>query len=270
MSAVATVPIGVANGTYSAPQYTFTSDSNTGLYRYSSDNLGITTGGAACAVFNSDGLSLWNGKKVKLYDTGSSHSVSHKAPALTANVEFTWPSDAGSNGQVLATNGSGTLSWQASVNDPPVGSIVMWPSATVPSGWLHCNGQSVNRNTYQDLFNVIGTTYGADDANHFDVPDMRGLFVRGWANGSTEDPGRVVRTDRGDGTTGDNVGTKQGDLVQAHTHTYVDQVNDGNGNYRWWKGGDNDCASADKQTAPTGGNESRPKNIAMMYIIRAT
>ena len=235
--------------------------------------MGITTGGAACAVFNSDGLSLWNGKKIKLYDSGSSHAVSHKAPALTGNVEFTWPSSTGSNGQVLATNGSGVLSWQASVNDPPVGSIVMWPSATVPSGWLHCNGQSVNRNTYQDLFNVIGTTYGADDANHFDVPDMRGLFVRGWANGESDDPDRASRTNRGDGTTGDNVGTKQDDQYKSHNHNLLY----GSGSF----GGSSGAVTPRGSNTPTvpgitdrisssGGNETRPKNIAMMYIIRAT
>ena len=174
------------------------------------------------------------------------------------------------------------LSWQASVNDPPVGSIVMWPSATVPSGWLHCNGQSVSRNTYQDLFNVIGDDYGADDANHFDVPDMRGLFVRGWANGESEDPDRASRTNRGDGTTGDNVGTKQGDINKSHTH---DTKLDANRVYGHTVSGDategvtspyGNPGHLPGWTIPTnlnatsGGNESRPKNIAMMYIIRAT
>lgn len=302
MSAVATVPIGVANGTNSAPQYTFTSDSNTGLYHYSTDNLGVTTGGDACAVFNSDGLSLRNGKKISLYDTGSSHSVSHKAPALTANVEFTWPNDAGSNGQVLATNGSGALSWQASVNDPPVGSIVMWPSATVPSGWLHCNGQSVERDTYEDLFNVISDDYGADDGDHFNVPDMRGLFVRGWANGESDDPGRASRTDRGDGTTGDNIGTLQSDNEKEHDHYMFTSQNPGSGTggsdtRTEWAAKSPSVDATDYHAREAGtpfsnanweyhisvlpdepdviksgksGSESRPKNIAMMYIIRAT
>lgn len=148
----------------------------------------------------------------------------------------------------------------------------MWPSATVPSGWLHCNGQSVNRNTYQDLFNVIGDDYGADDANHFDVPDMRGLFVRGWANGESEDPDRASRTNRGDGTTGDNIGTLQSDTNKSHTHSYNDPVigshaglkSDSHGTaveYPTVNGGG---------TGSEGGTESRPKNIAMMYIIRAT
>lgn len=217
-----------------------------------------------------------NGKKISLYDTGSSHYVSHKAPALTANVEFTWPNDAGSNGQVLATNGSGGLSWQASVNDPPVGSIVMWPSATVPSGWLHCNGQSVSRNTYQDLFNVLSVNgvpiYGADDANHFDVPDMRGLFVRGWANGESDDPDRASRTNRGDGTTGDNIGTLQSDTNKSHTHAYTSPLI---GTYpnleRDSHGSAVEYPTENGATSVSdGGTESRPKNIAMMYIIRAT
>ena len=154
----------------------------------------------------------------------------------------------------------------------------MWPSATVPSGWLHCNGQSVNRNTYQDLFNVIGDDYGADDANHFDVPDMRGLFVRGWANGESEDPDRASRTDRGDGTTGDNVGTLQSDTNKSHTHSF--KASNRAGDSDPWSEtnkafiGDLDSAAFTKSGTDKifteGGTESRPKNIAMMYIIRAT
>jgi len=189
----------------------------------------------------------------------------------------------------LATNGSGVLSWQASVNDPPIGSIVMWVNQSAPTGWLHCNGQAVSRSTYQDLHNLLGDDYGdGDGSNTFNVPDMRGLFVRGWdsetAEGNTtgNDPDKHSRTNRGDGTTGNDVGTKQDDINKSHTH---DTKLDANRVYGHTMTGDTTDGVTEPYGSPgtlpgwniptnlnatSGGNESRPKNIAMMYIIRAT
>ena len=53
------------------------------------------------------------------------------------------------------------------------GIVVPWGSASIPSGFLECNGQAVSRSTYAALFAVIGTTYGAGDgATTFLVPDL--------------------------------------------------------------------------------------------------
>jgi hypothetical protein len=63
----------------------------------------------------------------------------------------------------------------------PVGSILMWPLDTPPRGWIECNGASVSRFTYADLFETIGTKYGAGDGSTtFKLPDLRGMFSRGW------------------------------------------------------------------------------------------
>lgn len=62
----------------------------------------------------------------------------------------------------------------------PVGSLMMWSTATAPSQWLLCDGSAVSRNLYASLFNVIGTTYGTGDGSTtFNVPDMRGRLPRG-------------------------------------------------------------------------------------------
>jgi microcystin-dependent protein len=134
------------------------------------------------------------------------------------------------------------------------------------------------------LFAVISDDYGALSATHFNVPDMRGLFVRGWANGESDDPDRASRTDRGDGTTGDNVGTKQDDEFKSHTHKGKNQTADANnadgdtvwvndnavGVYGSGSGGGGGGPVGDRNfLTDSGGNETRPKNIAMMYIIRA-
>jgi len=57
-----------------------------------------------------------------------------------------------------------------------IGEIIAFAGSTNPnpSQWLPCDGASLERTTYTDLFNVIGTTYGSVDGTHFNLPDMRG------------------------------------------------------------------------------------------------
>ncbi len=100
-----------------------------------------------------------------------------------------------------------------------VGAEMTWATATVPTGWLEENGAAISRSTYSALFAVLGTTFGVGDGSStFNLPDARGEFIRGWAHGSANDPDRAARTNRGDGTTGDVVGSKQLDQTQGHRH----------------------------------------------------
>lgn len=62
----------------------------------------------------------------------------------------------------------------------PVGSLMMWPTATAPSQWLICDGSAVSRNLFAALFAVLGTTYGAGDGSTtFNVPNLAGRLPRG-------------------------------------------------------------------------------------------
>jgi microcystin-dependent protein len=89
----------------------------------------------------------------------------------------------------------------------PAGAIQLFAMNVIPSGWLECNGAAISRATYAQLFNTIGTTYGAGDGSiTFNIPDMRGQFARGWDNGRGVDPGRAL-------------GSLQGSANQAHNHT---------------------------------------------------
>lgn len=54
----------------------------------------------------------------------------------------------------------------------PIGALQMWPIATPPTKWLLCNGQSLLRSDYSELFAVIGTTWGAVDGTHFNAPNL--------------------------------------------------------------------------------------------------
>lgn len=144
--------------------------------------------------------------------------------------------------------------------------VVGFPLETPPTGWLECDGSPISRTTYSVLFAVIGTTHGiGDGSTTFNLPDYRGRFLRGWDNGAGVDPDAATRTDRGDTTTGDHVGTKQADAFEAHTHTKAVDTN-----YGSQPGGDVHylASSAAVATGSTGGNETRPVNINIMWCIK--
>lgn len=131
-------------------------------------------------------------------------------------------------------------------------------------GWLFCNGGAVSRLRYRNLFNAIGTTYGVGDGSTtFNLPDMRGYFLRGHDTGGAVDAGRAF-------------GSTQDDAFEAHNHTFTDfaaniqtQVLADTGG----AGGNVSLPNAGTAYATnsvmnnTGGTETRPKNVAMgMWI----
>ena len=153
------------------------------------------------------------------------------------------------------------------------GTIQPWPVSTVPSGYLECNGALVLKATYAALYNVLkdggaSCIYGESGLSFY-LPDYRGYFLRGWSHGQATDPDKANRTNRGDGTAGDFVGTKQASDYLAHTHP-ISPIGTG-----WTSGsrfdGYADGSAADRTTGTspvTGGNETRPLNINVMWIIK--
>lgn len=109
--------------------------------------------------------------------------------------------------------GTGAPSFTYGVTGPGIaGEVRMFARTSAPTGWLACDGSAVNRVTYAALFAAIGTTYGAGDGSTtFNVPDCRGVFVRGAGS----------QTISGVTYTGSQ-GTTQGDLVQGHKHGVTD------------------------------------------------
>ncbi len=102
----------------------------------------------------------------------------------------------------------------------PAGLSCPFCGTSAPTGWLMCDGASYLRSTYPDLFAVIGTSVGAADGTHFNVPDLRGRFLRGVDNGAARDPDAAGRTAMATGgNTGDNVGSIQADAFDSHNHT---------------------------------------------------
>src|SRR6056300_1607257 len=65
----------------------------------------------------------------------------------------------------------------------PTATIVPWSSASVPSGFLECDGSAVSRTTYATLFGIVGTTYGTGDGSTtFNVPDLQDNVAVGKSN----------------------------------------------------------------------------------------
>ena len=69
---------------------------------------------------------------------------------------------------------------------PPVGTVIAFAGSSSPAGWLLCNGSAVSRETYADLFAVIGTTYGSGDGSTtFNLPNLTNKFIQGNATSGT-------------------------------------------------------------------------------------
>lgn len=101
--------------------------------------------------------------------------------------QFNWQDFSSLNGKTNKELHAEIQSLQAqitSLQPAPAGSIMIWPSNTIPTGWHLCDGSSMSRTDYAALFSTIGTTFGSNDSSSFNLPDMRGLYVAGrGANG---------------------------------------------------------------------------------------
>ncbi|EFG7826865.1 tail fiber protein [Escherichia coli] len=145
----------------------------------------------------------------------------------------------------------------------PVGVPVPWPSATPPTGWLKCNGAPFSAEEYPELAKVYPTN---------ELPDLRGEFIRGWDDGRGVDGGRVVLTG-------------QSQSVQQHTHGLAMAYSSESGYKDKLGAGPNSdmipIKDMIKVTTFTGsgeyylkandstGVETRPRNVAFNFIVRA-
>lgn len=145
----------------------------------------------------------------------------------------------------------------ALLNLPPPGSIIAYGGDAPPDGWLHCNGQAVSRTTYAALFAAIGTRFGAGNGSTtFNVPDLRGEFLRGWDAGRGVDSGR-------------SLGSAQGDAFRSHTHTSFSVFQSASQSGDWTTSSSlPSFHRTSANTGATGGAETRPRNVAVMYLIK--
>ena len=161
----------------------------------------------------------------------------------------------------------------------PTGSVMPFAGDIAPAGWKLCNGESLTQAAYPSLYAVIGKRFGQGDSATltFRVPDLRGRFIRGRNNGAAgvtvddvdrdRDPDAAARIAMNPGgATGDAVGSLQYDELKSHTHTERSMRYGGtgtdNGGYNWPNG------VYSLESGATGGNETRPVNAYMNYIIK--
>lgn len=134
------------------------------------------------------------------------------------------------------------------------GAIQYFAMNTAPTGWLKANGAAVSRTTYANLFSAIGIQYGAGDGSTtFNLPDLRGEFLRGWDDGRGVDSGRAF-------------GSAQGQAIQSHAHDIPGNVvtTAGGGSF----GNPAGSSPIINSTGATGGPETRPRNVALLACIK--
>lgn len=136
--------------------------------------------------------------------------------------------------------------------------------SSIPAGALLCDGSSLSTTAYAHLFSAIGYTWGGSGAN-FNLPDLRGKFIRGRNHGSGNDPDVSARTAQGTGgATGDLVGSIQSHQLASHFHS----IGGGAGGVTPGEAGKATGLNSDPfNSASTGGNETRPLNAYSNYVI---
>ncbi len=102
-----------------------------------------------------------------------------------------------------------------------VGQVGYFAMTSAPAGWLKANGAAVSRETYAALFAAIGTSFGVGDGSTtFNLPDLRGEFLRGWDDGRGVDNGRVF-------------GSIQESANKYHNHGGISQPAGAHGHTAW-------------------------------------
>lgn len=234
--------------------------------------------------------------------TGSGNVVLSASPVLTGAPTAPTAAVGASTLQLATTE---FVQQNASANPP--GTILAFAGTAIPVGYLLANGASLSRTTYAQLFGVIGTTYGNADASTFNIPDLRGEFLRGLDNGRGIDSGRNLGTFQ-NWQLANHTHTFVGDAIPAHTHTATASTdpghthpiiraqnnNVGNGSPYYTTANGSNGYGANTEAAgshahtisvaaagagtPTGtitvaggttnSSESRPRNIAVQFLIK--
>ncbi|EJA1649918.1 TPA: tail fiber protein [Escherichia coli] len=160
----------------------------------------------------------------------------------------------------------------------PVGVPVPWPSATPPTGWLKCNGAAFSAEEYPELAKAYPTNK---------LPDLRGEFIRGWDDGRGVDSGRTLLTNQEHAVISHNHGipTKVGSVTNipygieqvisdetifsSAKTVGVDYWSNSERIFTYTTGGRNGAESVSSPDASSLIKETRPRNLAFAYIVRA-
>jgi hypothetical protein len=171
-------------------------------------------------------------------------------------------------GEGLNITGSGVLAVDAvPPGELPSGLVQWFAGQTPPTGWFYCNGRVLDTGSYPTLYAAIGRTYTGLTVppTQFQIPDLRGQFLRGWDNRASGgvDSGRAF-------------GSFQNDSFKSHKHLFadadpawkntMDALGGGSGHPGLTSSGN--VRFGNPETQNEGGTETRPKNVALMPIIK--
>lgn len=165
-------------------------------------------------------------------------------------------------------------------NELPVGSIIAYAAEVYrgqePSGWLLCDGRELDRTCFADLFGRIGTAWGASCNTKFNIPDLRGMFLRatGDTNGINPDADKRTCSKIG-GNKGDKVGSFQDFATRVPTAAFTGWISNASVSKCNYDAGCQDPAATydgsyteTVQITNGGGKETRPENKAVHYLIK--
>jgi microcystin-dependent protein len=162
------------------------------------------------------------------------------------------------------------LGWSKKTGDSGIlaGAIQYFATTDAPKGWLKADGSAILRTKYEKLFLAIGTTFGTGDGSTtFNLPELRGEFLRGL------DMGRGVDSNR-------SLGSSQADSITKHNHNLKTETgavgDDGclSDTGIWKKTVANEVAIMSDSTHlvvatfDTGDTETRPRNVALLACIK--
>lgn len=158
---------------------------------------------------------------------------------------------------------------QTAVKIPP-GTIITYAGkpASLPAGWLPCEGQLVDVKKYKDLFAALGTLYGGDGTSKFALPDLRGRVVVGAGQGASLS-GRPVGQTGGEESHTLTVG-------EIPSHSHVQTIDDPNGpqggpNQSGVGGNGNNPGIPVGSTRPAGGggaHNTMPPFLVLTFLIK--
>ncbi|WP_455465839.1 phage tail protein [Bartonella sp. B39] len=164
-------------------------------------------------------------------------------------------------------------------NSSPPGFIGTFAMEKMPEGWLLCDGKAYSRKTYANLFATLGETWGRGDGHStFNVPDLRGMFLRGLDSGKGVDKERQIGSRQEESFKAHSHEGKT-DSAGAHTHR-IDKLSFSSMNA--YSGNFSGCyrISGEERTGysglhehdiileKTGGDETRPVNVAVVYAVK--
>jgi len=235
-----------------------------------------------------DALAVGNPLKI-VKGTEIDTEFNNIAVAVTTKADLLSPVFTGTPTAPTAATGTSTTqlattAFATAAISPFTGAMLMWPTATAPSGFLLCNGQTVSRTTYAALFAILGVVFGSGDGSTtFTLPDYRdrmpigaGTTYSANSKGGSKDAVVVSHDHTYSGTT-DNVGDHQhpinnyvaaGALFTEFTST-DNGVNDGNTINSNGAGAHNHTYSgATNSTGVSGTNANLPPYLGIFFIIK--